>query len=69
MQTKVTSRNEITVTVNANELALISYALSFFGFNATTKNFPAGDLDDAKVLGDKLFNAYAVVVDDQAEVA
>jgi hypothetical protein len=69
MQTSVTSRDEITVKVNANELALINYALSYFGFNASTKNFPAGDLEDAKLLGDQLFHVYTVVADDQAEVA
>jgi hypothetical protein len=69
MQTSVTSRDEITVKVNANELALISYALSYFGFNASTKDFQAGNLKDAKQLGDQLFHAYTVVTDDQEEVA
>jgi hypothetical protein len=69
MQTKVTSRDSITLTVNADELALISYALSYFAANASTRNFPQGNLDDANALGDQAFNVYTVVVDDQAEVA
>jgi hypothetical protein len=64
MQANITSRDEITVRVNANELALINYALSYFGYNASTANFPAGDLEDAKQLGEDLFNVYKVVIDD-----
>jgi hypothetical protein len=66
MQATVTSNDSIKLTVNANELALISYALSYFGHNASTANFPQGDKDDALSLGDETFNVYAIVQDDPA---
>lgn len=69
MQAQVTSRDEVTIKVNRDELALIDYALDVFQAHAyKSVNLPSSDAVRASELEQLLFKVYCQLSDEQAGI-